>query len=87
MKKLVIVLVTLFLLTSCTNPQGATQFLKSQGYTEIRIEGYDFMNANRGDISSTHFKAKNANGVSVEGSVSENLGLFGWGARWSIKIN
>lgn len=86
-KKIFVACVLVLVLASCTNPSGATAFLESQGYKNIQIGGYDFFLANKGDLSVTHFKAINGiSGHTVEGAVSENMGFFGIGNRWSIKI-
>ena len=87
MKKMLIVLIATFVLTtSCTDPRGTEAFLTSQGYTQIHTGGYDYFLANKGDFTVTHFKAVNGFGNLVEGAVSHNYGLFGLGARWSIKL-
>ena len=81
-----LVLIFLVLLTSCTNPNGAKDFLEKQGYTNIEIGGwggFGFFYA-EGDLSCTAFTAT-INGQQVSGAVSDNIGWLGIGAHWSVK--
>jgi hypothetical protein len=63
-----VAVLTLFLV-GCTAPDRAQATLKKSGYTDITIGGHDYFSCSRDDYSSTHFKAKNPVGQSVEGTV------------------
>lgn len=73
MKRLVMVLL-IVLLASCTNSKGTIKFLEAQGYTDIKTTGFDFFAHGREDWSTTGFTAKNSNGKTVKGAVSDK----GW---------
>lgn len=55
--------------TACTDEEGSMRALRSSGYTDIRLGGYDWMSCSKSDTFSTHFTAKNPQGMPVSGTV------------------
>lgn len=68
MKKLFAIIV-IASLAGCSAPERAKRVLDNSGYTEIEITGYSPFSCGEDDTFSTGFKAKNANGKVVEGTV------------------
>lgn len=81
MKKIAIVLTTLFMF-GCTDPSGAKEALKAQGFSDINITGYKMFMCSENDVYSTGFVAKNINGQRVEGSVCSGLFFKGSTIRY-----
>lgn len=78
MKKLLIaVAVCSLVLSSCSDPKGATAFLTQQGFTDIQITGFDFLSRGKEDLTTTGFTANNSQGQKVRGAVSRKLKIFG----------
>ncbi len=68
--KLFLTLLTLsVVLSSCTDPESTVSLLMKQGYSDIRISGYDFFGCGKGDVFATGFTAQTANGSQVQGVV------------------
>ena len=57
----------------CCRPESTRDFLKRQGYTQVEITGWRPFMADKNDTFSTGFRAKNANGQIVTGSVTEGI--------------
>jgi hypothetical protein len=74
MKKLLLALVTLFVLTACVDEGKATEILSSHGYTEIQITGYNMFSCSEDDTFKTGFTAKTITGQITSGTVC--CGLF-----------
>jgi hypothetical protein len=74
MKLILMFLVIMFFLIGCTDTNGTVRTLKSSGYTEISVGGYDWFSCGEDDWSATTFHAKNPNGEYVSGTVC--CGLF-----------
>ena len=72
MKKLLIAIafVSLF---GCTDPRGATETLRGQGFKDIRITGYAWFAGSQDDIYQTGFEATSPAGVQVKGAVCRGL--------------
>ncbi len=58
-----------FFLLSCTSPDRAHETLEKAGFTEITTLGYDYFACSEDDNFRTKFRAKNPQGVMVEGTV------------------
>jgi hypothetical protein len=71
MNRLTLVLV--LMLAACTQPDRATEVLEAQGYTDIRITGYDAFACSKDDAFHTGFVAKSPNGRTVKGVVCAGL--------------
>jgi len=66
-------LLALLLFVSCvTDPEGATELLKSRGYTNIQITGYKPFSCWKNEIA-TGFIATNSNNKVDTGCVCENF--------------
>lgn len=63
----------LLIMIGCTDPKGATRVLKQQGYTNIKMTGYEPMMCSQDDAFSTGFEASNPNKMYVSGSVCSGL--------------
>jgi len=68
-----IALIALLCATGCTRTDQAITVLKNEGYTDIKITGYEFFMCGKGDTFSTGFTAKNRNGKIVSGAVCSGL--------------
>lgn len=77
MKKLLLLILAIFALASCTDESGAIKLLESQGYTNIQITGYDAWACGQGDDLATGFVATNMAGNIVKGTVCSGLFLKG----------
>jgi len=76
MKKIVLGLSVLFVvfgLSGCTDASKAKQALRSQGFTNIEITGYEFFECGEDDQFHTGFKATNPNGVRIKGTVCSGI--------------
>ena len=73
MKTLFPVAILSILLSSCTDPTGATRLLESQGYSEIQTHGYGWFKCSKGDTFSTYFSAVNLNKKGVTGTVCSGI--------------
>ena len=69
--KLIIVLA--LSLTACTQPETASRVLSSQGFTNIKMDGYDFFNCSKDDAYHDKFAAKGPTGQQVSGVVCAGL--------------
>lgn len=68
MKKFLVIIATLCV-TACTRQDNATRILQEQGYTDIKITGYNWFGCSSDDSTHTGFIAKSATGATVEGTV------------------
>ena len=60
-------------LSACTDAGGATQTLEKSGFENVQITGYNFLACSEDDFYHTGFKAENAKGQSVTGTVCKGL--------------
>lgn len=79
---MIIIVVGMVALASCTDEPRATRVLKSQGYTDIVITGYDFWGCSKDDITHTGFAAKGLDGNKVSGTV-----CAGWTKNSTVRIS
>lgn len=69
MKHLLIIAAITLLTTACTQPDHAREMLDSQGYTDIQMNGYDWLNCSKDDFYHDKFTAKGPTGKNVSGVV------------------
>jgi hypothetical protein len=68
-----LILLTILLCSSCTNTDEAYKTLKSMGYKDIMISGFEIGACAKDDWYSTGFTAKNAEGMEVKGTFCSGL--------------
>lgn len=73
MMKTIVFLIFAFILCSCTNSKDANNALKSLGFKDIRITGFDFFACSKDDFFHTGFIATNAQGQTVKGTVCSGI--------------
>ena len=56
-------------LISCSAPDMSRETLRKAGFTDIEITGWELWSCGKDDTWSTGFKAKNPQGLVVEGTV------------------
>lgn len=78
MKHIAFLLVIAVGLAACTKPNSAQALLESQGYTDVRITGYNWFSCSDDDSYRTGFEAKSPTGKPISGTVC--AGLFYKGA-------
>lgn len=61
------------LLGGCTSERDARRALEAEGYSDIRITGYNFFACSKDDFFHTGFEAKNREGKRVTGTVCSGL--------------
>ncbi|MEY4385816.1 MAG: Citrobacter phage [Verrucomicrobiota bacterium] len=69
--------------SACVDEQGARTLLEAQGYTAVRITGWDMFGCGKDDHYASAFTAKSPNGTPVKGVVC--AGLFFKGATVRFK--
>jgi len=75
MKKLKLGIIAGVLLsaTACTSETDARKALTGAGFSEITMTGYNIWSCSESDFFHTGFRAKNVNGLPVEGTVCSGL--------------
>ena len=73
MKKIILMVAIGLMLVGCTSKEDANRALRSQGFTDIHITGYDFLSCSKDDFYHTGFTAKNMQGITVRGTVCSGL--------------
>lgn len=68
-QKTISVLFVIISLVSCTDSGESQRVLTDEGYEQIEITGYSPFKCGKDDMSSTGFRAKNAKGNVVTGTV------------------
>lgn len=63
-----------FLLSGCTNPDGAGKVLAQNGYRDIRQTGYSWFGCGKDDFYHTGFSATTQSGAQVNGVVCSGIG-------------
>lgn len=88
MKKLTIIAIMLaaVALSSCSNAQRTTEFLESQGYTNIRTAGFDLFAHGKEDWTTTGFEAVAPSGKRVKGAVSDKGPFAFFQPRMVIRV-
>ena len=69
----IVLILAALLLAACTSPESATRVLTSNGYTDVRMTGYNFFACSQDDVFHTGFEAKSPNGTPVKGTVCAGL--------------
>jgi len=57
------------LLVACTDERGSLRALRSAGYTDITLTGFEPFGCGEDDLTSTGFRAKSPRGEPVSGVV------------------
>lgn len=73
MKRLVFAVLAVFVLSACTDGDEAMRVLDTQGYTGIKITGYNLFACSQDDFYHTGFIATSPNGKRVEGTICSGL--------------
>ncbi len=74
MKKLIVLSIILSaLLMGCTASDSATKALRSAGYSDIKITGYNIFGCSEDDFFHTGFRARGADGTVVKGTVCQGI--------------
>lgn len=73
MKKVMIIITALSLLTACTNEADTVRALQNSGYTDIKPGGYAWLSCGKDDFYHTEFTAVNPAGKQVKGVVCSGL--------------
>ena len=69
----ILILAAVVAFTGCTQPDHAARILEQQGYTDIKMQGYDFFNCSKDDTYHDKFTAKGPTGKPVSGVVCAGL--------------
>ena len=72
----------LLVLAACTNAQDARDALANQGFTDVEVTGWRPFTCGKDDFYATGFRARNAQGRVVEGTVCSGLLFKGSTVRW-----
>lgn len=67
------ILIFLGFIGGCTDSDHAQKVLKQQGFTNIKITGYDFFACGRDDIYHTGFVAITRDNTVVKGTVCKGI--------------
>ncbi len=62
-----------FAITGGVSETDAKRALSSQGFTDVKITGYQFFDCSQDDFYHTGFTAKNTRGESIEGTVCSGI--------------
>jgi hypothetical protein len=74
MKKVLLAsILGMLILTGCTSQQDAERALNAQGFTNVKITGYNMFDCSEDDFYHTGFTAKNAQGNLVSGTVCSGM--------------
>ena len=73
MKKVLLIAILAFMFVGCTSSSDAQRALDAQGFTDVTYTGYDFLACSKDDVFHTGFRAKNAQGIYVEGTACSGL--------------
>ncbi len=66
-------LLTILALSACTNNDGAKTVLENNGYTDVKMTGYNIWACSKGDSYHSGFTAKSPAGKQVSGTVCAGL--------------
>lgn len=73
MKKVLVMAILAVMFIGCTSQTDAERALSAQGFTDVTYTGYDMFACSKDDVFHTGFRAKNAQGVYVEGTACSGL--------------
>jgi len=69
MNKILFVLGIMIMLIGCTSKKDTERALKAQGFTNIKVRGYDMLGCSKDDTFHTKFTATNPAGIEINGTV------------------
>lgn len=72
-KTLATALVATFILSACTDSDGARQTLEAHGFTKVTTHGYSFFGCGQDDTFATAFTAESPTGGHVSGVVCSGI--------------
>lgn len=72
-----------FLLSACTDPDGAGKILAQNGYKDVKQTGYSWFACGKEDFYHTGFTATTQSGSQVNGVVCSGVG---WGKAYTIRF-
>lgn len=70
---LIAAVLSIGILSGCTDEAGAERILKANGFTEIQFTGYSWLSCSDKDTYSTGFIAKGPTGIPVKGAVCSGM--------------
>ncbi|AKR15892.1 hypothetical protein AVU18_gp046 [Citrobacter phage IME-CF2] len=70
---ILLVVVCVFLQSSCTDEREAQRILEAQGYENIEFTGYSWFSCSEKDTYATGFKATGVNGKPIAGAVCSGM--------------
>lgn len=70
---LIAAVLSIGILSGCTDEAAAERILKANGFTEIQFTGYDWLACSSKDTFSTGFTAKGPTGIPVKGAVCSGM--------------
>ena len=75
MKKILLSLIIAlsFLISACTDEEGAIKVLRQNNYKPLSIDGYGWFNGGKEDLYRTKFTAIAPNGDTVKGCVTKGI--------------
>lgn len=69
----IIIIALLLTLTACENKENAESVLEKTGYTDVQVDGVDFLGCGEGDIFRTKFTATTEQGKKVTGVICSGI--------------
>jgi hypothetical protein len=69
MKRIALILVSLTMLSACTDETAARKALEASGFTDVKLTGYSYFGCDKNDTFSTGFEARGPQGQFTEGVV------------------
>lgn len=75
MKKALLMAIFAVIIVGCTSQTDAERALSAQGFTDVTYTGYDLFGCSKDDVFHTGFRAKNVQGIYVEGTACSGLFL------------
>lgn len=73
MKKILIVLAAVIMISGCTDADNAHRILENNGYSNIQITGYNLFGCSEDDFQHTGFTATGPTGKTVSGTVCSGI--------------
>ena len=62
-----------YIVTGGVSETDANRALKAQGFTDVKITGYEFFDCSQDDFFHTGFTAKNIHGEEIKGTVCSGI--------------
>lgn len=70
---LIAAVLSIGILTGCTDEKNAYRVLSANGFTDIQMTGYAWLSCSDKDTFSTGFTAKGPTGIPVKGAVCSGM--------------